>query len=119
MLMTSLMTCLMTFLMASLMTSLMTCLMTSLITSLITSLMTSLMTSLLSELGRYKLIGSVELLFNPLAFLDKLGGGVLEFFRAPADGFVSDGFVGLGLGFQIGVEVRGGLWWPRMASDGL
>ncbi len=52
----------------------------------------------------YKLIGSVELLFNPSAFLDKLGGGVIEFFRAPADGFISDGLVGLGFGVQKGIE---------------
>ena len=38
------------------------------------------------------------------ALLDKLGGGVIEFFRAPADGFISDGLVGLGLGFQKGIE---------------
>lgn len=41
---------------------------------------------------------------NPVALFDSLSGGVFEFFRAPADGFVSDGFVGLGHGLRSGVH---------------
>ena len=50
------------------------------------------------------MIGSAALLGNPVALLDRLGGGVMEFFRAPAEGFISDGLIGLGLGFQKGLE---------------
>ena len=52
----------------------------------------------------YKIIGAAEILGNPTALLTKLGDGVIEFFRAPADGFLSDGLLGLGLGINHGVR---------------
>ena len=46
----------------------------------------------------------MHLLGNPAALLDKVGSGVIEFFRAPADGFISDGLIGMGYGIGKGTE---------------
>ena len=52
----------------------------------------------------YRLLGSADILGNPLGLIDSLGGGVIEFFRAPAQGLLSDGLMGLGLGVQQGTQ---------------
>jgi len=52
----------------------------------------------------YRLLGSAQILGNPIALFDSLGGGVIEFFRAPADGFLTDGLWGLGYGLKMGMQ---------------
>ena len=52
----------------------------------------------------YRLLGAAEILGNPIALFDSLGGGVLEFFRAPAEGFLTDGLLGLGYGVKQGMQ---------------
>ena len=48
------------------------------------------------------MIGSASIIGNPLDLLYSLAGGVMELFAKPAQGFLSDGMVGLGLGVAHG-----------------
>ena len=52
----------------------------------------------------YKVVGAANIIGNPLALLDSLAGGVVEFIIQPAQGFLSDGFGGLGVGVQRGTQ---------------
>ena len=51
-----------------------------------------------------RVLGSADILGNPLGLLESISGGVLEFFRAPVAGFMSDGLLGLGVGVGRGVQ---------------
>ena len=54
----------------------------------------------------YKIIGSIDLLGNPVGFVDKIGTGFIEFFNEPRKGFIANNnksaFVNVGEGLAKG-----------------
>lgn len=72
----------------------------------------------------YKLLGSSDLIGNPVGFIDKLGTGVYEFVSEPTKGLLRgpDEFIGgVGKGVQglIGNAVQGGFESLSKVSGGL
>ena len=50
----------------------------------------------------YKVLGSLDMIGNPIGFVDKVGTGFFEFFNEPRKGFLK-GPVGFGEGLAKGV----------------